>query len=130
MFETNFQRGIFSVIGSILVCISVGELNILGFLYPYFMAYFHSQGSNATMSTFTALPIIWVLTQTFSNPLGIYLQTKIGFRGTYLLFMTSFCLVQFMSSYITNVWVFVIVYGISGGISQGAMIILPIYCAW
>ena len=116
MLLNNVQRGIISVIGCILVCISVGEINLLGFIYPYFIAYFISCGNEANMSIITTLPIIWVLVQTFSNPFGIYMYTKLGFRGTYFLFMTSFCIAQFASSYITNIWLFIVFYAVSGGV--------------
>ena len=130
MFETNFQRGILAVIGSILVDIAVGEINLLGFLYPYFVSYFRLHNPDVTMEDMRAIPTYWLLAQIYSCPLGIYTYTKIGFRNTYLLFVTSFCIVQWLSSYITNFKVFAFVYGISGGTSQGALLILPLYCCW
>jgi hypothetical protein len=33
-------------------------------------------------------------------------------------------------SFITNHTLFIIIFGISGGLCQGGMIVLPIYCAW
>ena len=130
MFETNFQRGVLAVTGCILVQISVGEINLLGFLYPYFVSYFRIYNPGLKIEQMRAIPTYWLLAQIYSCPLGVYTFTKIGFRYTYLLFITSFCIVQWLSSYITNWYLFSFVYGVSGGTSQGALLILPLYCCW
>ena len=130
MFDTNFKRGVLAVAGSILVDISVGEINLLGFLYPYFVAYFRIYDKSITIEDMRLIPICWLLAQIYSCPLGVYVYSKIGFRYTYLLFITTFCLIQWVSSYITNFKLFAIIYGFSGGTSQGALLILPIYCCW
>lgn len=130
MLDNNFQRGVLAVFGSVLVDISVGEINLLGFLYPYFISYFRLYNPGLKIEDMRAIPTYWLLAQIYSCPLGIYMYTKIGFRYTYLIFVTSFCLVQWLSSYITNFSLFAFIYGMSGGTSQGALLILPIYCCW
>jgi hypothetical protein len=76
------------------------------------------------------IPMLWMTTQIISMPLGIYIYMLLDFRKTYLIFITSFCTVQFLSSYITDFYTFGVIYGISGGLSQGALMILPLYCGW
>src|SRR3990167_8008944 len=128
--NTNFKRGVLAVIGSVLVDISVGEINLLGFLYPYFVSYFRKFDPTLVVEDMRVIPTYWLLAQIVSCPLGIYMFGKIGLRPTYCLFVTSFCVVQWLSSYITNFTWFSILYGISGGTSQGALLILPIYYCW
>ena len=128
--DTNTKRGVLAVAGCILVDISVGEINLLGFLYPYFVSYFRLFNPGLKLEDMRAIPTYWLIAQVYSCPLGIYTYKKIGFRNTYLLFITSFCIIQWVSSHITNWRLFSFVYGISGGTSQGALLILPIYCCW
>ena len=110
--------------------ISVGESNLLGFLYPYFVSYFRLYDPTLKVEDMRVIPTYWLLAQIYSCPLGVYMYTKIGFRWTYVIFVTSFCVIQWLSSYITNFTVFSLIYGFSGGTSQGALLILPIYCCW
>ena len=130
MFDTNFKRGVLAVIGSVLVDISVGEINLLGFLYPYFVSYFRLFDKSVTVEDMRIIPMCWTLAQIYSCPLGVYVYTKIGFKWTYALFITTFCIVQWLSSHITNFKLFAVIYGFSGGTSQGALFILPVYCCW
>lgn len=130
LLNTNFKRGVLAVTGSVLVDISVGEINLLGFLYPYFVSYFRKFDPTLVVEDMRVIPTYWLLAQIVSCPLGIYMFGKIGLRPTYCLFVTSFCVVQWLSSYITNFTIFSIIYGISGGTSQGALLILPIYYCW
>lgn len=130
MLDTNFQRGILAVIGCVLVQISVGELNLLGFLYPYFIAYFRIYNPGLKEEQMQMLPIYWLVAEVFSCPFGVFVFSKVGFKFTFLIFISYFCAIQWLSSYITNWYFFSILYGLSGGISQGALMVLPIYCCW
>ena len=130
MLDTNFQRGVLAVFGSILVQVSVGENNLLGFLYPYFVAYFRIHNPGLQMEQMRFLPMYWVLAFVWGCPLGVYCFTILGVRKTYLLFITSFGLVQWFGSYITNFYVFSFLYGLTGGTCQGALLVLPLYVCW
>lgn len=130
MLSSNKSRGILAVIGNLLVDIAVGEINLLGFLYPYFVSYFRIYNPKIEMKDMKIIPMMWLITQIFSCPFGIFVYMKLGFKWTYVLFISSFCLVQYLSSFITNFHVFAYIYGISGGLSQGALLILPLYCSW
>ena len=129
-YSANYNRGVLAIIGNLLVNISVGEVNLLGFLYPYFVSYFRITDPTVTLKSMKIIPMCWLLVQIVSCPLGIFTYMKFGFKLTYLIFLTTFCLVQFLSSYIQNHLIFCIVYGVSGGLSQGALMILPLYCGW
>lgn len=128
--KSNRTRGILAVIGNVLVDIAVGEILLLGFLYPYFLSYFRIYNPGINMKSMKIIPIFWMISQIFSWPLGIFIYMRIGFKTTYCIFITSFCIVQYVSSFITNFSYFGIIYGISGGLSQGALMILPLYCGW
>ena len=128
--NTNFRRGILAIIGCLLVDFSIGELNLLGFLYPYFIAYFRQFDPDITLKDMKIIPMCWMLIQIISCPLGIYTYMLLDFRKTFALFITTFSQIQIISSYITNFYAFAILYGLSGGLSQGALMILPIYCGW
>jgi Major Facilitator Superfamily len=130
MLDTNFKRGCLAVFGCTVVQISVGELNLLGFLYPYMTSYFRKFDPQLTVDDLKLIPTFWVLAQIVSCPLGICVFGKIGIKPTFCLFITTFCLVHWLSSYITNYQLFAVIYGISGGTSQGALLILPIYYCW
>lgn len=130
MLRTNFSRGILAVFGNLLVDISVGEINLLGFLYPYLVSYFRLSNPEIEMKDMKIIPMMWMIAQILSCPLGIFVYMRLGFRTTYVIFITSFCLVQWFSSYIQNFYYFGVIYGLSGGLSQGALLVLPIYCGW
>jgi len=130
MFKTNFSRGILAVIGSILIDVSVGEFNLLGFLYPYFVSYLRLFNPGLKVEDMRIIPMCWQLAQIVFSPLGLYIATKIGFRPTFLIFILFFCTVQWICSYIRDFKLFGVVFGLSGGAAQGALLILPIYCCW
>lgn len=129
-FNTNFKRGILAVCGNLLVDFAVGEYNLLGFLYPYFVTYFRLYDPSITMKSMATIPQLWLFAQMFSAPIGIYIYMRLGFKLTYCLFITWFAGAQIICSFIPNFTVFKVIYGLSGGFCQGALMILPLYCCW
>jgi hypothetical protein len=99
-YDSNFSRGVLAVIGNLLIDLAIGELNLLGFLYPYFIAYFRLTDPTITLKDMSIIPMLWMTTQIISMPLGIYIYMLLDFRKTYLIFITSFCTVQFISTHL------------------------------
>jgi MFS family permease len=128
--DTNTKRGYLAIVGCLLVDISVGEYNLLGFLYPYFGSYFHYQDSKITMDDTPLVGATWLAAQAFAGVLGVFINNYLSFRWTFLLFVLLFCVGQFAASFVTNFYLFLLVYAVPGGIAQGALVILPLYCAW
>ena len=128
--NTNKKRGLLAVIGCLMLDISVGEFNLLAFLYPYFASYFHSLDPEITPKDMAMLPCVWLATQIFSGPLSVLLYNKLGFRPTFAIFVLVFFSGQIIASQIRVFKLFAVVYGIFGGMAQGGLGILPIYCCW
>lgn len=128
--KRSFRRGVLAVIGCLILDISVGEFNLLSFLYPYFASYFHSFDENITPRSMVVLPCFWLLAQIVSGLLSIKLYNLLGYKPTFFVFVVLFLIGQIASSFITDFYVFAAVYGIFGGIAQGGLLILPLYCCW
>lgn len=128
--KRSFNRGVMAVIGCLIIDISVGEFNLLSFLYPYFASYFHSFDEDITPRSMVMLPCVWLLSQIFSGLFSIKLFNQFGYRVTFACFVVIFFVGQMLSSYITNFYMFALIYGIFGGVAQGGLIILPLYCCW
>lgn len=127
--DTNFKRGLLAIVGCLLVDASVGEYNLLSFLYPYYGSYFHYKDRKITVDDTPLLGAIWLIPQAFAI-VGVWVNGYLGFRWTFTFFVVFFCTCQFVSSYIENFYLFILVYALPGGLAQGALVILPLYCAW
>ncbi len=127
---SNTTKGVFAIIGCLFVDISVGEYNLLSFLYPYFGSYFHYKDRSITIDNTPIIGAVWLMCQIFSGLLGVVLNGYLGYRLTFLFFIVVFCAGQFAASYVTNFYAFIFCYAIPGGTAQGALMILPLYCAW
>ena len=128
--KRSFNRGVLAVIGCLILDMSVGEFNLLSFLYPYFSAYFHHYNQNITPNSMGLLPCIWVSVQWASSLLSIKLYNQLGFRVTFFIFLCIFFVGQIAASFLTNFYWFAIIYAGFGGTAQGGLIILPLYCCW
>ena len=127
---SNTTKGVFAIIGCLFVDISVGEYNLLSFLYPYFGSYFHYKDRSITVDNTPIIGAVWLMSQIFSGLLGVVVNGYLGYRLTFLLFVLIFCAGQFAASYVTNFYAFIFCYAIPGGTAQGALMVLPLYCAW
>lgn len=127
--KINKKRGYFAVAGCLMIDLAVGEFNLLSHLYPYFSSYYHLYNPNLQNDDLKYISILWQIFQSITLPIGIIIYTKVGFRLSFLLFVLTFSISQFICSYITNMWLFIFVYGAFAGISQGGYV-LPLYCCW
>ena len=128
--DTNTQRGFLAIVGCLLVDSSVGEYNLLALLYPYFGSYFHYKNSKISTDDTPIIGAIWLMTQAFSGIIGVWINGYLGFKLTFFIMVLIFGIGQFLASYIENFYIFIFAYAIPGGFAQGALIILPLYCAW
>lgn len=128
--EINKKKGYLAIIGCLMVDIAVGEFNLLSYLYPYIASYFHLKNSKIDQDDMNFIPIVWLLTMSISNPLGIAMFKKLGYKGSFITFLLIFGISQFCVSYIEDYWIFIWIYAIFGGIAQGGCTILPLYCGW
>ena len=126
----NRTRGWMCVAGCLMIDISVGEFNLLSFLYPYIVSYYRSYNDNISYRDIPLLPTVWLMTQVVTGPLSIYLYNKIGYRYTFFIYVCTFYTGQLVSIYITNFYTYVMVYGVLCGSAQGGLVILPLYCCW
>jgi MFS family permease len=127
---SNTTKGVFAIIGCLFVDVSVGEYNLLSFLYPYFGSYFHYKDRSITVDNTPIIGAVWLLCQIFSGLFGVVLNGYLGYRLTFFFFIVIFCAGQFAASYVTNFYAFIFCYAIPGGTAQGALMVLPLYCAW
>ena len=58
---TNRQKGVLAIIGGILIDVSVGEYNLLSFLYPYFASYYHYMDNNIKPENASIIGSVWLL---------------------------------------------------------------------
>lgn len=128
--EINKKKGYFAIVGCLMVDIAVGEFNLLSHLYPYIASYFRMKNPKIDQDNMNFIPMVWLLSMSLTSPIGIALFKKLGYRGSFTLFLSIFGFSQFISSFIEDYWIFIWVYSICGGIAQGGCIILPLYCGW
>ena len=119
-----------AVVGCLFLDISVGEFNLLAFIYPYFSSYFHSYDPSITPASMVLLPSLWLLAYTTVCPLSIVMYNRLGFKLTFLLLVCIFFAGQLLSALISNFYLFSLVYSVFGGSAQGGLAILPMYCCW
>ena len=127
---SNSSKGILAILGCLLVDISVGEYNLLSFLYPYFGSYFHYKDNTITVDNTPIIGAIWLAIFIFSGVTGVAVNSYFGYKLTFFIFMLIFGVGQFLSSYVSNFWLFALAYALPGGTAQGALTVLPLYCAW
>lgn len=128
--KRNKIKGVFAIIGCLLVDIAVGEFNLLSYLYPYLRTYFYYNDPGDQFPNLTLVPRYWLLAQIIGGPLGIAVYQYLGFKGTFLFFVFIFTAGQVGCSFITTYSYFLPLFSITGGIAQGGLIILPLYCGW
>ena len=119
-----------AIVGGILIDVSVGEYNLLSFLYPYFASYFHYQDSSIKPEDAAVIGSVWLLPQIVSGLIGVVVFSVVGYRAGFTMCVLLFFVGQFSSSYITNFSLFAAVYAGPAGFAQGAIGILPLYCVW
>jgi hypothetical protein len=92
LLDTNFKRGLLALVGSVFVDVSVGEFNLLSFLYLYFSSYFQLVENNNLLvfNKMTIFPQVWQACSIFSPVVGIFVYKKIGFRACFFLFVLIF----------------------------------------
>ena len=61
---------------------------------------------------------------------GVKLANRIGFRLTSLISMIGFSGFIFISSFVKNFWIFMMIYGIGPPLMLGLVYMLPIHCGW
>lgn len=128
--KNNFRKGILAIIGCVLVDVAVGEYNLLAFLYPYFGSYFHYKNPKTQLDDAPLIGSVWLFVQAFGGPIGVFINSRLGFKLTFLLFVLIFGAGQYFASYAENFYVFLAAFAIPGGLCQGALMVLPLYCAW
>jgi MFS family permease len=130
LLTTNKARGWAALVGSMMLDISVGEFNLLSFLYPYMSSYFHHFDKEITPRNMSLIASVWLLGLMLMAPLSVFIYNKLGFRLTFLVFVIMFYLGQLICSLVTNFYLFCLLYGLLGGCGQGGLYILPLYCCW
>ena len=130
LLTTNKARGWVALAGAMMLDISVGEFNLLSFLYPYMSSYFHHYDNNITPRNMSVIASVWLIGLMIMCPLSVYIYNRLGFRLTFLVFVVMFYLGQLVCSLVTNFYLFCLLYGLLGGSGQGGLYILPLYCCW
>ena len=108
--NTNHSRGITNIIGIFLITIFTGEYNLLGFLYPYYLAYFRRFNNELLMSDLTWIPIVWIIFTAVGSPLCVKISNKFGYRQTFLLYVVFNSVIHFSCQYISSFKLFVLLY--------------------
>ena len=88
--ELNIKKGYLAIIGCLMIDIAVGEFNLLSHLYPYIASYFRMKNSKIDQDDMNFIPMVWLLTMSVTSPIGIALFKKLGYKGSFMLFLTIF----------------------------------------
>lgn len=126
----NKRKGVFAVIGCLLISVSVGEFNFLPSIYTYIAAYFHYIDPSITKDDMKYISMLWLIGESIGSVLSIWVYTKVGYKLTFTSCLVLFVVSQVVSVYITDYYIWVVVYALLGGIAQGACVVLPLYCGW
>lgn len=73
---------------------------------------------------------IWLMCQTVITTIGVKLADKFGFRTVIYCSLFGYCMINLITSYCQQYWLFVAVYGIGSGCFLGLGYLLSLYIAW
>lgn len=108
-----------------------GCLYIPGNINPYLLSYFRQYDDTLTsISVFVIIPLELVV-MTIFFPIGSYLTSR-QVNGRLQLGIAVYVglISIFISSFVKNYWVFLVLYGGGFGLSNGLAYIVPIYSCW
>lgn len=120
-----------AIIGAMLTHFCVGGFFLYGNINKYIAAHF-SKKHQKHLSPDTTLIIqpLWLLFQTLITILGIPLASKFGFKPVVCSSIFLYSLLNFACAYITNFYLFMLVYGIGSGCCIGLGYLLTLYIGW
>lgn len=116
------------VLGSFLMHLAIGSLCAWGALVPYIVSYL--RGHMDYHIIYYRLFLLQIIGFSLGLPFGVQLGKKFGFRKILIVVSVICCGAIFVSSYVTQSFVFSILFAFFPGICCGLMYMIPIYCVW
>ncbi|EGR29142.1 major facilitator superfamily protein, putative [Ichthyophthirius multifiliis] len=132
MILSQTQKGSLTILGGFLTHLVCGAIFNWGTLNIYMTSYFRTQGDqDLQISTGVAIyPIMMIFVAT-GMPLGIQGIRLFGSARKYLYFASLLTMFfQFISSYTTHFWQYVLAYGVGFGVSTGSIYFVPLYMGY
>ena len=123
-------KGVLILLGGCLVHLVLGSFYLWGNINVYVTSYYrlHSDGS-LTITVSSALFCLMLLGISIGFFFTIPLATKVGFRLAALIETFFIAVCVFVSSYMSNFWLFVLFFGIFFGVLNGLLYMIPVYLA-
>jgi MFS family permease len=125
------MKGFLTIIGGILIHITLGTIYLWANINIYITSYFRL-GNNPTLSVSSSSFIFpcWFVFQAFGMFYGVKVAKRIGFKVTALISMLGFASTIFLASFMKDFWIFMLIYGILPPSFLGFAYLLPIHCGW
>ncbi len=124
------DHGLPVLLGGFLIHLVLGTVYLWGSINVYITSYLRLQGSSVTLADlFFVLPLSILMISSFSS-LGPYLLKYLNPKAILLIGGSLIFSGYFSSSYVSNPFLFVFLYGALPGIGSGVCYLVPVNCAW
>ena len=127
--SSNFEK-YRAVISAMLINSVIGSYYMYGNINVYVAQYLISEGNEITEDSCLLINPVWLCVQSLSTAISMQIASKIGYRTLNFVTFMGYVLINFLTSYIKNYWVYIIVYGVGSGITIGTGYLLAIYITW
>lgn len=128
---SDFQKGVFSLIGSCLIHLVLGSFYLWGTINIYVCSYYKlNYDHNLTLEMASICFPILCLASNTCIPFSVKICEKIGLRLHCLTIGVFMSVCVFSSSFANGFWYYVILFGVCFGVGIGMLYVVPIYNAY
>jgi len=124
--------GIMTVVGGFLMMCWQSQPHIWGMINLYVLSYFYLMNPNVTASFIFLVDMILIAADTLGGILGAYLLNSRNWNPKILISLGGTFSVgcTFFSSFVKNLYWWLLLYGLGNGFGIGICYFVPLVCAW
>lgn len=119
-----------AMIGAMLTNFCVGSYFLYGNYNSLAAYWIKEKNPNIVPKNTLLVQPIWLMCQTLVTTVGVKLADKFGFQTVIYCCLFGYCMVNLVTSYCQNYWLYVFVYGMGSGTCLGLSYLLSLYIAW
>jgi MFS family permease len=117
-----------ALIGGFITHMVLSGIFTFAIMSLYITSYFHNTtNSNIKIKDINILYLIFIIVIALTIPLGPKLAKKIGIRKHLYLCFISMAITLMISSFLTNIYLFLFFFGILYSVTYGLIYLVPIY---
>lgn len=126
---SNFRKAR-ALISAMLFNLCIGSYYVYGNLNGYMVYYFKDKGFKINTTNGLVVQPVWIIIQSLVSLISLRIADRIGFTNTNWIAFILYSSTYFICSYITNFYVFIVVYSIMCGVSCGLGYMIGLYITW